>query len=170
MSDPKILELEKAIIKSRSYLTRYLSSNTSYNHTGNNIYLQEPIKLDNIINNSNEYLEALSDQTGNNAWGIKIKKGVKHINIKAIAHITSDNDVASLYSYIRKNGNTVAQSNTFSNLKQNAMILFLYRDYLEVAEGDIIQLFFAADNSSGTIQGSVGTNAPTTQLSVQVVD
>lgn len=165
MEDPKILKLEKEIKKSRSNMTRYRSSNYNYNHTGSNIYLQEPIQLDNVIDNSNGYLEA-----GDN-YSIKVKAGVHHINIKASIMISSNQGSLNyFYIYIRKNGENVSVCSTTTNILNSVITLSIFRDYLEVEEGDTIQFYFAADNTAGGIEGSMGLNVPKTQMSIQVVD
>ena len=149
--------------KSRSYLTRYLSSNTNYNHTGDNKYLQEPIKLDNVIDNSNGYLETGEDNS------ILIKAGVHHVNVKSSIQIGHDiNEHAAVYVYIRKNGTIVSQLSEDADYKNTANSMTVFRDYLEVTEGDKIQTYFACDNETGSIKGNAGF--PITQMSVQVVD
>lgn len=163
MEDPKILKLEKEIKKSKSNMTRYLNGNASYSHRGDNIYLQEPVNLQNIINNSNGFLEAADN------GAIKINSDVKHINAKAILAITHDlYDDATIYLYIRKNGKTVTQvqSNVHGKTLTESITTFI--DYLEVTEGDLIQLYIACDNEQGTIIGN--SVYPITQLSVQIAD
>lgn len=163
MSEPKLLELEKEIKKSRSYMTRYLNGNASYSHRGDNIYLQEPVNLQNTINNSNGYLSS------ENNGAIKINSGVKHINVKATLAITHNiYDDSTAYLYIRKNGTIVAQlqGNIHGKTVTESMTCFI--NYLEVAEGDLIQLYIACDNEEGFIIGNSGF--PITQLSVEIVD
>lgn len=96
MSEPKILELEKEIEKNRVNMTIYTNKEQSYSHTGNNIYLQEPIKFNASRGKSGDKLTFETN-------GIKIGSGIKHINVKGIiTFIHSESDGRPLYLYIRK--------------------------------------------------------------------
>ena len=46
MSEPKILEIEKRIDKMKTNMTLYNKNSHTYNHTGSNANLEEPIVFD----------------------------------------------------------------------------------------------------------------------------
>lgn len=163
MPEPRILELEKELKKCRSYMTRYLTASYGFSHTGDNKYLQEPIKLNATIDNSNGYLEEAEN------GAVKIKEGVHHINVKGcfVANHTINNH-ASFNLYIRKNGNIVSRIYVDSDYTNTSGNLVIFADYIEVEEGDNIQLYFACDNENGNIFGR--DDAIITQMTVQVVD
>lgn len=163
MSEPRILELEKElnseIEKARTNMSIYTTSEQQYSHTGNNIYLQEPLRFQGSRGKTNDKLTFENN-------GIKIGAGINHINIKAsvgIAH--SENDGRAVFLYVRKNGVTFS---TYINRMREANQTYhmtVYVDYMSVEEGDLIQLYVAMDNSNFKTDG--GT---TNQMTVQVVD
>lgn len=163
MSEPKVLELETELKKSRSYMTRYLTEDWSFNHTGSNQYLKEPIKFDATIDDSNDYLES-----GDNG-AVVIKEGVNHVNVKASARMQHTiNNHTSKHLYIRKNGETVADLAEDADYKNTWNALTIFKDYIPVKEGDKIQIFIACDNETGSCSGNA--NYPFTQMSVKVAD
>lgn len=146
-----------------SNIIRYLSANWEYYHTGSEQYLQEPVKLDKVINNGNGYLEA-----GDN-YSVIIKSGVHHIDVKGIISISHTiNEHAGIFLYIRKNGNIISKTNEDADYKNTTNSISIFADYMEVTEGDKIQLYFACDNERGTINGN--NSEINAQMSVRVVD
>lgn len=134
-----------------------------YSHTGSNQYLQEPVKLDNVIDNGNGYLESESD------YSIQIGAGVHHVNVKGSIRLSHEEiNHASLHAYIRKNNITVSNLYEDADYLNTYNAITIFRDCLDVEEGDKIQLYFACDNETGTITGK--NDYPITQLSVQVID
>lgn len=158
MSEPKILELEKEIEKNRVNMTIYINKEQSYSHTGNNIYLQEPIKFNASRGKSGDKLTFETN-------GIKIGSGIKHINVKGIiTFIHSESDGRHLYLYIRKNGNISSTQIMYMQTTQPYCIS-IFKDYMEVKEGDLIQLYVAIDNANFKTSGSTDN-----QLTVEIVD
>lgn len=96
MSSPKILELEEKINKMQVNMTLYNKNSHTYNHTGSNANLEEPIVFDYSKRN---YGDLLSKQN----YGIKIGAGVNHINVKANALIRLDNSNQNTDVYITNN-------------------------------------------------------------------
>lgn len=146
-----------------SNMTRYLNASYNFSHTGSSQYLQEPIKLNKTIDNSNGYLEE-----GDNG-AVIIKAGVHHVNAKGcFAANHNINNHAAFNLYIRKNGNTISRIYVDSDYANTSESLVVFSDYIEVKEGDKIQLYFACDNENGSIFGR--DDSIITQMSVQVVD
>lgn len=157
MAKPKILELKEIIKKMQTNMTLYENKEISYSHTGDNKYLKEPIRFSQSRGNG----EGLTFQ--NNA--IRIGAGIKHINIKGIANLKhSETDGRSGYIYIFLNSNQIC-GNCTEMKNMNPYIIMTYKDYVEVKEGDLVQLYVAIDNSNFKTVGNVDT-----QLTVQVVD
>ena len=80
MSEPKVLELEnriKELEKRKTNMTVYTTAEQSYSHTGDNKYLQEPLRFQGSRGNSNDKLTFEKN-------GIKIGAGINHINVKGI--------------------------------------------------------------------------------------
>lgn len=157
MSKPKILELEEIIKKMQTNMALYENKEISYSHTGDNRYLKEPIRF--------------SQSRGNGAGltfknnAIEIGAGIKHINIKGIAnlkHSESDGRIGFLYIFL--NGAQIC-GNCTEMKNMNPYIITTYKDYVEVKEGDLVQLYVAIDNANFKTVGNTET-----QLTVQVVD
>lgn len=163
MSEPKILEIEKRIDKMKTNMTLYNKNSYTYNHTGGNVNLEEPIVFDYSSGNPNELLSKQN-------YGIKIGAGINHINVKANALIRlgQSNQSIDVYVTIRKNGEKLSEGNFF----QNGFAPFtysIYKEYLEVKEGDLIELWLAGSNADINVLDG-GENLRQTQLTVEVVD
>lgn len=136
----------------------YTTSEQSYSHTGNNIYLQEPLRFQASRGNPSDKLTFETN-------GIKIGAGINHINVKGIITFThSESDGRPVYLYIRKNGVIVSTQVMYMQTTQPYSIT-IFKDYIEVEEGDLIQLYVAMDNSNFKTSGSTDN-----QLTVEVVD
>lgn len=162
MSGPKILDLEKRINKMQVNMTLYNKNGHTYNHTGSNANLEEPIVFDYSRGNGN----LLSKQN----YGIKIGAGINHVNVKANALIRLDdsNQNTDVYITIRKNSNKLAEGNFY----QTGFAPFtyaIYSEYLEVQEGDLIELWLAGSNADINVLDG-GEDIRQTQLTVEVVD
>ena len=161
MSEPLILTLKKKIEeleKIKTNMTIYTTSEQSYSHTGGNIYLQEPLRFQASRGNTSDKLTFETN-------GIKIGAGINHINVKGIITFThSESDGRPVYLYIRKNGVIVSTQVMYMQTTQPYSIT-IFKDYIEVEEGDLIQLYVAMDNSSFKTSGSTDN-----QLTVEVVD
>jgi len=164
MSEPLILTLKKKIEeleKIKTNMTIYTTSEQSYSHTAGDIYLQEPLRFQASRGNPNNKLTFEQN-------GIKIGAGINHINVKGIitfTHFThSDSDGRPVYLYIRKNGVIVSTQVMYMQTTQPYSIT-IFKDYIEVEEGDLIQLYVAMDNSNFKTSGSTDN-----QLTVEVVD
>lgn len=159
---PKVLELEDKIKLMQTNMTIFYGTNHVYNHTGGNANLEEPILLDQYYGNHGDYLTYENN-------GIKIGPGIKHINIlaNAVARLDNSGQAGDTYVTIRKNGQKIAESSFFNNgfapFTHN-----LFANYIEVKEGDLIQLYIAGSNIDINIVND-STNKQT-QLYVQVVD
>ena len=162
MSSPKILELEEKINKMQVNMTLYNKNSHTYNHTGSNANLEEPIVFDYSKRN---YGDLLSKQN----YGIKIGAGVNHINVKANALIRLDNSNQNtdVYITIRKNGNKLAEGNFFQT-GFSPFTYHIYSEYLEVQEGDLIELWLAGSNADINVLDG-GEDIRQTQLTVEVV-
>lgn len=163
MSDPKILKLEKRINNMQVNMTLYNKYTHTYNHTGDNANLEEPIVFDYSSGNPGNLLSKQN-------WGIKIGKGINHINVRANALIRLDNSNQNtdVYVTIRKNGNKFAEGNFY----QTGFAPFtyaIYNKYLEVKEGDLIELWLAGSNADINVLDG-GEDIRQTQLTVEVVD
>lgn len=80
MSEPLILTLKRKVEeleKRKTNMIIYTTSEQSYSHTGNNIYLQEPLRFQGSRGNSGDKLTFETN-------GIKIGAGINHINVKGI--------------------------------------------------------------------------------------
>ena len=98
--------------------------------------------------------------------GIKIGKGIKHINVKGIATIVHhESDGRTCFLYIRKNGNIITTNKFRMQEAEQPYTLQVNAEYMEVKENDLIQLYVAMDNSNFRTESD-----STNQLSVQVVD
>lgn len=158
MSEPKILELEKEIEKNRVNMTIYTNAEQSYSHTGENKYLQEPLKFQASRGNPNDKFTFEKN-------GIKIGKGINHINVKGIVtFIHSESDGRPVYLYIRKNGSISSTQIMYMQTTQ-PYCMSIFKDYIEVKEGDLIQLYVAIDNANFKTSGSTDN-----QLTVEIVD
>lgn len=161
MSEPLILTLKKKIEeleKIKTNMTIYTTSEQSYSHTGGNIYLQEPLRFQASRGNPSDKLTFETN-------GIKIGAGINHINVKGIITFThSESDGRLVYLYIRKNGVIVSTQVMYMQTTQPYSIT-IFKDYIEVEEGDLIQLYVAMDNSNFKTSGSTDN-----QLTVEVVD
>ena len=136
----------------------YTTSEQSYSHTGDNRYLQEPLKFQASRGNPNDKLIFTTN-------GIKIGSGINHINVKGIVtFIHTESDGRPVYLYIRKNGVIISFQILYMQTTQPYSIS-ISRDYLDVEEGDLIQLYVAMDNAN--FKTSKDTD---NHLSVQVVD
>lgn len=161
MSEPLILTLKKKIEeleKIKTNMTIYTTSEQSYSHTAGDIYLQEPLRFQASRGNPSDKLTFETN-------GIKIGAGINHINVKGIITFThSESDGRPIYLYIRKNGVIVSTQVMYMQTTQPYSIT-IFKDYIEVEEGDLIQLYVAMDNSNFTTSGSTDN-----QLTVEVVD
>nr|DAY69926.1 MAG TPA: hypothetical protein [Caudoviricetes sp.] len=158
MSEPKILELEKEIEKNRVNMTIYTNAEQSYSHTGENKYLQEPLRFQASRGNPNDKFTFEKN-------GIKIGKGINHINVKGIVtFIHSESDGRPVYLYIRKNGSISSTQIMYMQTTQ-PYCMSIFKDYIEVKEGDLIQLYVAIDNANFKTSGSTDN-----QLTVEIVD
>lgn len=161
MSEPEIFKLKKKVEeleKGKTNMTIYTTSEQSYSHTGGNIYLQEPLRFQASRGNPSDKLTFETN-------GIKIGAGINHINVKGIITFThSESDGRPIYLYIRKNGVIVSTQVMYMQTTQPYSIT-IFKDYIEVEEGDLIQLYVAMDNSNFTTSGSTDN-----QLTVEVVD
>lgn len=161
MSNPKILELEKRIEeleKGKINMIIYTIGEQSYSHTGANIYLQEPLRFQASRGNSSDKL--MFEQNG-----IKIGEGINHINVKGIVTFThTESDGRPVYLYIRKNGAIISTQVMYMQTTQ-PYTMAIFKDYIEVAEGDLIQLYVAMDNANFKTSGQTEN-----QLEVEVVD
>lgn len=161
MSEPKVLELEnriKELEKRKTNMTIYTTAEQSYSHTGDNKYLQEPLRFQGSRGNSNDKLTFEKN-------GIKIGAGINHINVKGIVtFMHSESDGRAVYLYIRKNGTVISTQIMYMQTTQPYSIS-IFKDYIEVEEGDLIQLYVAMDNANFKTSGSIDN-----QLTVEVVD
>lgn len=161
MSEPLILTLKRKVEeleKGKTNMTIYTTSEQSYSHTGGNIYLQEPLRFQARRGNPSDKLTFETN-------GIKIGAGINHINVKGIITFThSESDGRPIYLYIRKNGVIVSTQVMYMQTTQPYSIT-IFKDYIEVEEGDLIQLYVAMDNSNFITSGSTDN-----QLTVEVVD
>lgn len=161
MSEPLILTLKRKVEeleKRKTNMIIYTTSEQSYSHTGNNIYLQEPLRFQGSRGNPGDKLTFETN-------GIKIGAGINHINVKGIITFThSESDGRPVYLYIRKNGVIVSTQVMYMQTTQLYSIT-IFKDYIEVEEGDLIQLYVAMDNSNFKTSGSTDN-----QLTVEVVD
>lgn len=161
MSEPEIFKLKKKVEeleKGKTNMTIYTTSEQSYSHTGGNIYLQEPLRFQASRGNPSDKLTFETN-------GIKIGAGINHINVKGIITFThSESDGIPVYLYIRKNGVIVSTQVMYMQTTQPYSIT-IFKDYIEVEEGDLIQLYVAMDNSNFKTSGSTDN-----QLTVEVVD
>ena len=161
MSEPEIFKLKKKVEeleKGKTNMIIYTTSEQSYSRTGNNIYLQEPLRFQGSRGNPGDKLTFETN-------GIKIGAGINHINVKGIVtFIHSESDGRPVYLYIRKNGNISSTQIMYMQTTQPYSIT-IFKDYIEVEEGDLIQLYVAMDNSNFKTSGSTDN-----QLTVEVVD
>jgi hypothetical protein len=161
MSEPLILTLKRKVEeleKRKTNMIIYTTSEQSYSHTGNNIYLQEPLRFQGSRGNPGDKLTFETN-------GIKIGAGINHINVKGIVtFIHSESDGRPVYLYIRKNGNISSTQIMYMQTTQPYSIT-IFKDYIEVKEGDLIQLYVAMDNANFKTAGNTDN-----QLTVEVVD
>lgn len=161
MSEPLILTLKRKVEeleKRKTNMIIYTTSEQSYSHTGNNIYLQEPLRFQGSRGNSGDKLTFETN-------GIKIGAGINHINVKGIVtFIHSESDGRPVYLYIRKNGNISSTQIMYMQTTQS-YTMAIFKDYIEVEEGDLIQLYVAMDNANFKTAGNTDN-----QLTVEVVD
>lgn len=161
MSEPLILTLKRKVEeleKRKTNMIIYTTSEQSYSHTGNNIYLQEPLRFQGSRGNSGDKLTFETN-------GIKIGAGINHINVKGIVtFIHSESDGRPMYLYIRKNGNISSTQIMYMQTTQ-PYTMAIFKDYIEVEEGDLIQLYVAMDNANFKTAGNTDN-----QLTVEVVD
>lgn len=161
MSEPLILTLKRKVEeleKRKTNMIIYTTSEQSYSHTGNNIYLQEPLRFQGSRGNSGDKLTFETN-------GIKIGAGINHINVKGIVtFIHSESDGRPVYLYIRKNGNISSTQIMYMQTTQ-PYPMAIFKDYIEVEEGDLIQLYVAMDNANFKTAGNTDN-----QLTVEVVD
>jgi hypothetical protein len=161
MSEPLILTLKRKVEeleKRKTNMIIYTTSEQSYSHTGNNIYLQEPLRFQGSRGNSGDKLTFETN-------GIKIGAGINHINVKGIVtFIHSESDGRPVYLYIRKNGNISSTQIMYMQTTQ-PYTMAIFKDYIEVEEGDLIQLYVAMDNVNFKTAGNTDN-----QLTVEVVD
>lgn len=161
MSEPLILTLKRKVEeleKRKTNMIIYTTSEQSYSHTGNNIYLQEPLRFQGSRGNSGDKLTFETN-------GIKIGAGINHINVKGIVtFIHSKSDGRPVYLYIRKNGNISSTQIMYMQTTQ-PYTMAIFKDYIEVEEGDLIQLYVAMDNANFKTAGNTDN-----QLTVEVVD
>lgn len=162
MSEPKILDLEKEIRKIKANMTIYYGTNHVYNHTGDNVNLEEPILLDQHYGNGGDYLTYYNQ-------GIRIGKNVNHVNIKANAliRLNQNNQSTDIYVSIRKNGQKLTEGNFYQS-GFGPFTYHIFANYIEVVEGDVIQLYIAGTNADINIMND-STNKQT-QLAVEVAD
>lgn len=161
MSEPLILTLKKKIEeleKIKTNMTIYSNTEQSYSHTGGNIYLQEPLRFQGSRGNPRDKLTFVTN-------GIKIGAGINHINVKGIVTFKhSESDGRSVFLYIRKNGAVITTQIMYMPTIQS-YTMSIYKDYIPVQEGDLIQLYVAMDNANFKTSGSTDN-----QLTVEVVD
>ena len=139
-------------------MTIYSNTEQSYSHTGGNIYLQEPLRFQKSRGNPRDKLTFVTN-------GIKIGAGINHINIKGIiTFIHLEVDGRPVYLYIRKNGAIISTQIMYMQTTQPYNIS-IFTDYIEVQEGDLIQLYVAMDNANFKTVGNTDN-----QLTVEVVD
>lgn len=154
----KVADRVEKLEKRKTNMTIYTNAEQSYSHTGENKYLQEPLRFQASRGNPNDKLTFEKN-------GIKIGKGINHINVKGIVtFIHSESDGRPVYLYIRKNGNISSTQIMYMQTTQ-PYCMSIFKDYIEVKEGDLIQLYVAMDNAN------FKTNRDTdNQLTVEVVD
>jgi hypothetical protein len=161
MSEPLILTLKKKIEeleKIKTNMTIYTTSEQSYSHTAGDIYLQESLRFQASRGNPNNKLTFEQN-------GIKIGAGINHINVKGlVTFMHSESDGRPVYLYIRKNGNISSTQIMYMQTTQPYSVS-IYKDYIDVKEGDLIQLYVAMDNANFKTSGSTDN-----QLTVEVVD
>jgi hypothetical protein len=161
MSEPLILTLKRKVEeleKRKTNMIIYTTSEQSYSHTGNNIYLQEPLRFQGSRGNPGDKLTFETN-------GIKIGAGINHINVKGIVTFThKESDGRPVYLYIRKNGSIVS-TQIMHMATMNPYTISIHRDYINVAEGDLIQLYVAMDNANFKTYKDTDN-----QLTVEVVD
>lgn len=139
-------------------MTIYSNTEQSYSHTGSNIYLQEPLRFQNSRGKPRDKLTFVTN-------GIKIGAGINHINVKGIVTFRhSESDGRPVYLYIRKNGSIISTQIMYMQTMQPYSIT-IFTDYIEVQEGDLIQLYVAMDNANFKTAANTDN-----QLTVQVVD
>lgn len=148
--------------KKSTILTAYNSEDHTYNHTGSNRDLVEPILLGSFDGYGGGYLTYENN-------GITIGPGVKHVNIKAsaIIRLTNSNQNGDIYISIRKNGNNIGESN-FYQTGYAPFSYCMFRNYVPVEEGDHIQLYLQGANMDINILSDA--NIRKTQISVEFVD
>lgn len=143
-------------------MTIETTADKAYSHTGGSQYLQEAIQFQKSRGNANEILTFEQN-------GIKIGPGIKHIDVKGSASMFhKEADGRNVFIYIRKNKAMMTQAqHRMQNMDEVYDVVTFY-DYMEVKEGDLIQLYIAIDNANFTVKGLNGVGV--TQLSVKVVD
>lgn len=165
MSDPEIFKLKKKVEeleKGKTNMTIETNADRNYSHTGGNQYLQEPIQFQISRGNANEKLTLATN-------GIKIGAGINHINVKGtVSVLHKESDGRNAFIYIRKNGTKMTEVQHRLQNMNEAYNMFTFYNYMEVKEGDLIQLYIALDNANFTIKGI--NKISETQLSVEVVD
>ena len=163
MSEPRILELEKELKKMKANMTLFQQASHTYNHTGSNANLEEPMVFDYSAGNPRDFFSKEN-------WQIKIGPGVHHINVKgnAVIRLGEGNQSADIYVTIRKNEEKYAEANFFQS-GVGPWSYHLYSEYMEVKEGDLIGLWLAGSNVDINVLDG-GGNLRQTQLSVEVVD
>lgn len=144
-------------------MTLYNKSSHTYNHTGGNANLEEPIVFDYSSGNPNELLFKQN-------WGIKIGAGINHINVKAnvLIRLGQNNQSTDIFVTIRKNGEKLSEGNFFQS-GLGPWTYHIYSEYLEVQEGDLIELWLAGSNADINVLDG-GEDIRQTQLTVEVVD
>nr|DAJ93301.1 MAG TPA: hypothetical protein [Caudoviricetes sp.] len=162
MSEPLILTLKKELEKIKTNMTIETNADRNYSHTGGNQYLQEPIQFQISRGNANEKLTFVTN-------GIKIGAGINHINVKGtVSVLHKESDGRNAFIYIRKNGTKMTEIQHRLQNMNEAYNMSTFYNYMEVKEGDLIQLYIALDNANFTIKGLNKISA--TQLYVEVVD
>ncbi|MFR7544530.1 MAG: hypothetical protein ACLUWN_01080 [Clostridia bacterium] len=160
MSEPLILVLKKEIEKRKANMTTYYGKSQIYNHLSSNI--EERVWMNKYEDNGIGYLSHGTD-------GVLIEKNVKHINIKAnaLVRLNNNDQNGDVFISIRKNGISIAEGN-FYQQGYAPYTYSIFRNYVEVKEGDLIQLYVAGQNMEINILDS--ENSRSTQLYVEVVD
>ena len=145
--------------KKTANMTTYYGQSQVYPHGSS--YLEERIWMDKYVGDGKGYLTKGTD-------GVLIGAGVNHVNIKAMAtvRLNGANQVGDVMVSIRKNGTRLAIANFF----QSGFSPFSYApfsNYVEVKEGDLIQLYIEGANDLNVVDDP---NFRYTQLYVEVVD
>lgn len=145
--------------KKTANMTTYYGKGQVYSHGAS--VSAERIWMDKYVGDGKGYLTKGVD-------GVLIEAGVNHVNIKAMAtvRLNSANQAGDVQVSIRKNGTILAIANFFHS-GFGPFSYAPFSNYVEVKEGDLIQLYIEGANDLNVIDDP---NFRYTQLYVEVVD